>query len=205
MAVLRRTAVVVLLGVLGLSGLLAGCADDGRVEGDRPMPSIEPRTGDPTVAVVFDEPLSLAQVQELAARHKASVVALWRTDTACVPDEARVFESRDPRRQSAFAYWEADDIVARRLVSKGPPVTDGGRTFRMWDRFKLEWESAQAPGRTFAGAALLLPVDGPVKDKAVARSEPVTSYRIPDDDVLYLTDHDAALARLFPKTPTGPC
>jgi len=182
---------------------------DGTGSPDTTGPGGSPTTvpSEPTVAVVFRGPLSLAAVQDVAARNGATVVALWRTDSVCVSDVSGgggPASGRSGNRRSAFAYFEADKLVARQSASR-TPVTDGGWTFALRNRFEQEWQAAQADEVRFRGAAFLLPSkNAAVQGADVARTEPVPSY-LTDQGVLYLRGHEGALAPHFPDTDTSAC
>ena len=152
------------------------------------------------MGVVFDRPLSWDEAREVAASRDAAFVAVWVADPLCV-----AHGQRRENRWSSFAYYEADDLVARRQTFRGPPITDGGTTFALWEQWQREWDSARIGTRRLLGAALLLPAGAtPLKDRRVRRVEPVPTYPA-DGGVLFLRGHVEALAPLFPETPRGPC
>jgi hypothetical protein len=149
------------------------------------------------VGVIFAEPLLLADVEALAAGADGEPVALWRAEPVCVVDVPSDGPSLPldsaARRASAFAYWRADEVVT--LQDQGPPVTDGGWSQALRDRFGQEW-AASAPGVQFVGAALFVP--DPAELDGATTTFAVPSYRTDDVGVLYLAQHDQALAAQFP-------
>jgi hypothetical protein len=204
---LRRLAVVV-------AALLAvgACADDG--DGDEadaaaPEPCAvfdgAPVEGCEVVGIALPAPLSLEELEALAADAGGEPVAVWRVDAACVDDVAGDGPSFpvEPggQRASAFAYWHADEAVARQ--GEGPPATDGGWSLALRERFLQEWEAAGAPGVRFTGGALLLPRSASLVDGDGAF--PVASYRTDEVGVLYLEGHEHALAPHLPAPDPGAC
>jgi hypothetical protein len=199
-----------LAGLAAALLLGASCSNEPAAEtqADDPEPcsvfDAEPVAGGEVVAVTFPTPLSLDEVEALAADAGGEPLALWRVDPVCVADVAGDGPSfpieSGGQRPSSFAYWHGDEAVARQ--DEGPPATDGGWSTALRERFLQEWDAARAPGVEFVGAAVLVPGSGSLAagEEAVA----VPSYRTDGVGVLYLEGHEQALAPRFPP-PAAAC
>lgn len=177
---------------------------DGGVDAAAAGPPRMMQPTEPTVAVAFRRPLTLPEVRALAERREAVLVALWRVDGVCVRGVSGGGgpPSQDLRR-SSFAYADHDAMRARQVDTT--PVTDGGWTFALRERFHQEWHAAKADGVRFIGAALLLDtVTDRVEGAEIERVTPVPSRRT-DSDVLFLRGHETALAPHFPPPDPSPC
>lgn len=147
------------------------------------------------VAVSFALPLLLDDVEATAAERNGGVVALWRSEPACVDAVSGAGPTAQPATDgsttSSFAYVEGDRIGTRRQL--GPPPTNGGWSQSLWVRFAEEWTSINPATTTFTGAALLVPIgsDGPGDTPVTAR----VPDGPPDSRVVYLDGHDLGLAR----------
>lgn len=162
-----------------------------------------PEAGCVVVGVAFSEPQSLDAVQTGAESAGGDVVALWRTDSVCVPavGSPPVVDDPDAVEPSRFAYANAD--IIREIQNQGPPATDGGWSQAIRDRFVIEWEAARLPGVTFDGAALLVG-SGDVDVTGTSRQVLLDSYLTDETNVLYLRGHEDAFAALF-LVPTDSC
>lgn len=165
----------------------------------------DPVEGCEVQAYAVDPPVELAELQARAADAGGQLVALWRIDTVCVDDVSPLGpqpQSEDgARRASAFAYWDAEEVVRRQ--DAGPPATDGGWSTALRLRFVEEWKAAREPGVLFAGVAAYVP-EGAAIEGAEARGT-VPSYRTDEVGVLYLRNHDEALLSFFPAPDTAIC
>jgi hypothetical protein len=184
-------AVIVVLVAFGCSnddngGGSTTCNTDGSVD----------IGGCVVVVVRFADPVNLARVEAAALGANGVPVAVWRTDAVCVHNPSRGAPIGVPTA-SAFAYWHADQLVERQ--SEGPPPTDGGYSHALRDRIQEEWIAARRAGVTFAGAALYLPTAAAPPDAAG-----IEWYRTDVVGVLYLRDHEQAMAPFFPM-PRAEC
>jgi hypothetical protein len=155
------------------------------------------------VLVRFADPLDLSGVVSAAAQVGGAVVALWRTDSVCVP--AVPARPRGPvveaLERSSFTYVDAD--VLAEAQNAGPPATTGGWAEALRARFVAEWDAARRPGVLFDGGAVLLPSPD-VSVPGAERQVPVDAYLTDETSVLYLNGHFEAFDPLF-ASPGGGC
>lgn len=219
---MRTNHLLHLLTVLACLGGAAACRDDTIIDtvpvedGAPPSTALaaRPATGAATstiagacgtgstdlercevVAVSFAQPLLLDDVQANAAERSGGVVALWRSQPACVDAVSGAGPTAEPATDgsttSSFAYTEGDRIGARRQL--GPPPTNGGWSQSLWVRFAQEWTSINPATTTFTGAALLVPIESDTPgDTPVTARVPAGP---PDSRVIYLDGHDLGLAQ----------
>jgi len=181
----------------GSSGENAPASAPGRCPLERAVAGCE------VVGVVFPTAQTLPQIEAAAAADGGSVVALWRTDAVCMPVVAFGAPPRpgqEPHRSDPFAYWHADQLVARQIA--GPPVTDGGYSFRLRDLFNQEWQAVDRHKTTFSAAVFYVHHGARLPGRTTA----VDSYRTDGANVLYLHGHDQAVSSAFPPaTPASGC
>jgi hypothetical protein len=116
--------------------------------------------GGEVVGLVMREPLSLERVREVGAGLGGDVIAVFRTDYACV--RPITFGAPDwVAEPSRFAYVDAHGIRERRIaaVDRGlsPPITGWAIAESYWLHWEDQWSQAQETGTTFEAAAVYLP------------------------------------------------
>ena len=181
--------------------LLAGCSDSDKEEAD-PAPDPTPFTQ----LVTFEDAKTLPEIEAMAKELGGELVALWSSNLACVANvDANGPQPRynpespppEPRRLSPFAYYKADELVARQ--AQGPPATDVGWSHSLRARFVEEWRAAQKPGAKFDAA--VFHARGPIED-----SVEVESYLTDQVGVRYLRGHEHALdAHITADAAGDPC
>ena len=137
------------------------------------------------VAVSFEPPTSLSDLTAAAVDLPGIVVGVWREDWTCLVT-ADPF-SASTHVASRFAYLEADTISRRVDRLDVTPITDGGRTFGLWDTRIAALEALESDSPPIVGAALWLPTDNepPLPNSSDFEVIP-HRYAYADDGILYV-------------------
>jgi hypothetical protein len=138
----------------------AQTAPDAADAGVDAPPQSRTEPGGVVVAVVPREPMPLEAALALGPELGGDVIAVFRTDYACVRPATGGLPEWSPE-PSRFAYVEAGGIRERRLatVDSGlsPPITGWLIAESYWLHWEDQWEQAQRPGVTFDAVAVYVP------------------------------------------------
>lgn len=182
---------------------LADCGAGQGGDGQRTTRcTLDVADGCETRVVELAAPLGLDDLRDLAADADGAVLALWRVEEVCVPDEAGASPPGARTRGSALAYADADRKTPR--LPGSPPTTDGGRSLARERRYAEEWRLAQEPGVTFSAGFLHVPT-GAAVDAGRSTGERRADTRRTDAGVLFLREDEAALRPILPKAAAAAC
>lgn len=153
-----------------------------------------------TIGLVFEAPLPLSQALELLDGWL--VVAVFRSEPACVVVPNWPDNQDGLHEESRFAYVDAPLIRERRLNAPGsPPITGHHIASGYWDHFEAEWRGAFQDDATITTAVVYGPIGTTATNAAVpgvVEVDVVPSYRADTVDErfageLYIDGHEIPL------------
>ena len=162
----KLTALCALAIIASVALVGCGNGDTPTAATSRPGPSAGPIARDDPSGVVaglvLKEPISLDEARSLGAELGGDLIALYRTDYACVQPITGGMLDWEPE-PSRFTYVDASKIRERRVAAVeaglSPPITGWLIAESYWEHWEDQRTRAKEPRVRFEAMAIYLPED----------------------------------------------
>jgi len=134
------------------------------------------------VAMSFESPVTLKEIESMTADWPGHLHGVWRSEWICLQTEGSIMNAENPA--SRFAYLGAATIPER-VSALAPPPTDGGSSQALWQQ---RIEALERLSDDLVGAAMWLPTDWDVPTAGSVAATQVVPHRFTYGDaaVLYI-------------------